>query len=84
MSNPLGANHLDMSLNSVQQREQSEGYFSGNVTNDKSSEAANFADMAKSKQLVFQQRQGASFGNSMVVRSSRLFSIENYWEGVLH
>ncbi|XP_023514027.1 protein TIME FOR COFFEE-like isoform X3 [Cucurbita pepo subsp. pepo] len=78
MSNPLGANHLDMSLNSVQQREQSEGYFSGNVTNDKSSEAANFADMAKSKQLVFQQRQGASFGNSMVPGSGFIFPIGQY------
>lgn len=67
LSNSLGGNHLEVSLNSVQQRDQTEGDFSGNVVNDKSPEAANFADMAKSKQLVFQQRQGASFGNSMVV-----------------
>ncbi|XP_022959878.1 protein TIME FOR COFFEE-like isoform X2 [Cucurbita moschata] len=76
LSNPLGANHLDMSLNSVQQREQTEGYFSGNVTNDKGSEAANFADMTKSKQLVFQQ--GASFGNSMVPGSGFIFPIGQY------
>ncbi|XP_038896875.1 protein TIME FOR COFFEE-like isoform X2 [Benincasa hispida] len=65
LSNPLTGNHLDVNLNSVQQREQAEGDFPGNVVNDKSPEAANFADIAKSKQLVFQQRPGAPFGNSM-------------------
>ena len=69
LSNPLGGNHLDMNLNSARQKEQAEGDFPGNVVNDKVPEAAYLADMAKSKQLVFQQGQGASFGNSMV-RSS--------------
>ncbi|KAG6575907.1 Protein TIME FOR COFFEE, partial [Cucurbita argyrosperma subsp. sororia] len=65
LSNPLGGNHLDMNLNSARQKEQAEGDFPGNVVNDKVPEAAYLADMAKSKQLVFQQGQGASFGNSM-------------------
>lgn len=66
LSNPLSGNQLDVNLNSVQQGEQAEGDFPCNVVKDKSPEAANFADMAKSKQLVFQQTQGAPFGNSMV------------------
>lgn len=65
LSNPLSGNQLDVNLNSVQQGEQAEGDFPCNVVKDKSPEAANFADMAKSKQLVFQQTQGAPFGNSM-------------------
>lgn len=69
LSNPLSGNHLDVNLNSVRQKEQGEGDLPGNVVNDKSSEAANFADIAKSKQLVFHQKQGVPFGNSMV-RSS--------------
>lgn len=62
LGNPLQRHLLDMNLNTA----QAEGDFPGNVVNDKSPEAANFADMAKSKQLVFQQRPGTSFGNSMV------------------
>ncbi|KAA0064078.1 protein TIME FOR COFFEE isoform X1 [Cucumis melo var. makuwa] len=65
LSNPLSGNHLDVNLNSVRQKEQGEGDLPGNVVNDKSSEAANFADIAKSKQLVFHQKQGVPFGNSM-------------------
>ncbi|XP_022150282.1 protein TIME FOR COFFEE isoform X2 [Momordica charantia] len=61
LGNPLHRHLLDMNLNTA----QAEGDFPGNVVNDKSPEAANFADMAKSKQLVFQQRPGPSFGNSM-------------------
>lgn len=63
LSNSLGGNHLDVNLNSVQQRVQAEGDFPGN---DKNPEASSFADMAKSKQFVFQHRQGTSFGNSVV------------------